>query len=347
MKCSLSLLLFALAAMLAITMASPAQTVSGYHVSQRFELGGDGGWDYVTFDASAHRLYIARATRVMVVDADSGKLAGELPGTNGVHGVALVSKLGRGVTSNGRDNTATVFDLTTLKPIATVKTGEKPDALLYDQVSGHVFIFNGASNSATVIDPEKAEVVATIALPGRPETGVSDGKGKVFVNLEDIAHIAVIDTKSNAVVDKWRLDGCEEPTGLALDKKNRRLFSGCHNKAMPIVNADNGKQLATLPIGQGVDAVAFDPETQLAFSSNGEGTLTVVHEDSPDTFSVVENVQTQPGAKTMALDPKSHNIYLVTAKFEPATPPSADAPRPKRTMVPGSFVVIVMGTSKL
>jgi DNA-binding beta-propeller fold protein YncE len=335
----------ALAAVSIMSMAGTAQTASGYHVAKTFQIGGDGGWDYVNFDATSHRLYIARATRVMVVDVESGKLVGELPDTNGVHGVAIVSKLGRGVTSNGKDNSATIFDLNSLKPIATVKTGEKPDAILYDKFSGFVLTFNGGSNSATVIDVEKAEAVATIALPGRPETGVSDGNGKVYLNLEDIAHIVVIDMKANKVVSDWKLEGCEEPTGLAMDKKNHLLFSGCHNQVMPILNADSGKQLATLPIGKGVDAVAFDHETQLAFSSNGEGTLTVVHEDSPEKFSVVENVQTQPGAKTMSLDPKSHNIYLVSAKFEPAPPATADTPRPKRKMIPDSFVVLVMGKS--
>jgi DNA-binding beta-propeller fold protein YncE len=342
----ISLLYFAAcAAVLIMSIAGAAQTASGYHVAKTFEIGGDGGWDYVNIDGSSNRLYIARATRVMVVDVASGKLVGELPDTNGVHGIAIVSKLGRGVTSNGKDNSATIFDLKTLKPIATVKTGEKPDAILYDKSSGYVLTFNGGSNSATVIDVEKAEAVATIALPGRPETGVSDGEGKVFLNLEDIAHIVEIDMKADKVVSDWKLEGCEGPTGLAMDKKNRILFSGCHNQAMPILNADSGKQLATLPIGKGVDAVAFDPETQLAFSSNGEGTLTVVHEDSPDQFSVVETVQTQPGAKTMSLDPNSHNIYLVSAKYEPAPLATADTPRPKRKMIPDSFFVLVMGKS--
>ncbi len=343
MKRSLFFLLTAFAAVLVMSIAGAAQTTSGYHVAKTFEIGGDGGWDYVNIDAPSNRLYIARATRVMVVDVESGKLVGELPGTNGIHGVALVSKLGRGVTSNGKDNSATIFDLNTFKPIATVKTGEKPDAILYDKFSGYVLTFNAGSNSATVIDVEKAEAVATIALPGRPETGVSDENGKVFLNLEDIAHIVVIDMKENKVVSDWKLEGCEEPTGLAMDRKNHRLFSGCHNQVMPILNADSGVQLATLPIGKGVDAVAFDPETQLAFSSNGEGTLTVVHEDSPNKFSVVENVPTQPGAKTMSLDPKSHNIYLVSAKYDQTPPATADTPRPKRKMIPDSFFVLVMG----
>ena len=345
MKRSIFFLLAAFAAVLVMSIAGSAQTTSGYHVAKTFEIGGGGGWDYVNFDASSSRLYIARSTRVMVVDVESGKLVGELPGTNGIHGVALVSKLGRGVTSNGKDNSATIFDLKTLKPIATVKTGEKPDAILYDTFSGFVLTFNAGSNSVTVIDVEKAEVIATIALPGRPETGVSDGDGKVFLNLEDIAHIVVIDMKANKVVSDWKLEGCEEPTGLAMDRKNRLLFSGCHNQVMPILNADSGKQLATLPIGKGVDAVAFDPETQLAFSSNGEGTMTVVHEDSPEKFSILENVQTQPGAKTMSLDPKSHKIYLVSAKYEPVPPVTADTPRPKRKMIPDSFFVLVMGKS--
>jgi len=345
MKRTLLLQFAALAAVPIMSIAGAAQTASGYHVAKTFQIGGDGGWDYVNIDASSHRLYIARATRVMVVDVESGKLVGELPDTNGVHGVAIVSKLGRGVTSNSKDNSATIFDLNSLKAIATVKTGEKPDAILYDKFSGFVLTFNGGSNNATVIDVEKAEAVATIALPGRPETGVSDGNGKVFLNLEGIAHIVVIDLKANKVVSDWTLEGCEGPTGLAMDRKNHLLFSGCHNQVMPILNADSGKQLATLAIGKGVDAVAFDPETQLAFSSNGEGTLTVVHEDSPEKFSVVESAQTQPGAKTMSLDPSSHNIYLVSAKFEPAPPATADTPRPRRKMIPDSFVVLVMGKS--
>jgi DNA-binding beta-propeller fold protein YncE len=338
-------ILAALAAVSAMPIEGAAQNASGYHVAKTLQIGGEGGWDYVNFDPSSNRLYIARATRAMVVDVESGKLIGEIPDTNGIHGVAIVNKLGRGVTSNGKDNSATIFDLNTLKPIATVKTGEKPDAILYDKFSGYVLTFNGGSNTATVIDVEKVEHVATIELPGRPETGVSDGNGKVYLNLEDIAHIVVIDMKTDKVVSDWKLEGCEEPTGLAMDRKNRVLFSGCHNQVMPILSADSGKQLATLPIGKGVDAVAFDPGTQLAFSSNGEGTLTVVHEDSPEKFSVVENVQTQPGAKTMTLDPESHNIYLVSAKYEQTPQSTADTPRPKRKMIPNSFFVLVMGKS--
>jgi outer membrane protein assembly factor BamB len=293
------------------TLLLHAQNPSHYKVSRRVTLGGEGGWDYLTFDTAAQRLYIARATRVMVIDVGSGKQVGEIPKTNGVHGIALMHKLGRGITSNGKEDSATLFDLKTVAPIATIKTGGKPDAILFDQFSGLVLTFNGKSNDTTLIDPEKATVVGAIALPGRPETGVSDGKGKVFVNLEDKNLIAVINIASRKLLASWPLAGCDEPTGLAMDVANRRLFSGCHNGVLVVVDADSGRNVQKLAIGNGVDAAAYDSSTGLVFTSNGEGNISVIQQEGPDKYSSLANVATQKGAKTMALDASKHIVYSV------------------------------------
>jgi hypothetical protein len=247
----------------------------------------------------------------MVIDVDSGKQVGEIPNTNGVHGVALMHKLGRGITSNGKEDSATLFDLKTLTPIAEVKTGGKPDAILFDKFSGLVLTFNGKSNDATLIDPEKGAVVGTIALPGRPETGVSDGTGRVFVNLEDKNLIAVIDVASRKALASWPLIGCDEPTGLAMDAANRRLFSGCHNGVLVVVDADSGRNVQKLAIGNGVDAVAYDKKAGLIFTSNGEGNISVIQQEGPDKYTSFANVTTQQGAKTMALDADKHVVYSV------------------------------------
>jgi DNA-binding beta-propeller fold protein YncE len=315
----------------------------GYHLINTYKLGGDGGWDYLAMDSSARRLYISRATHVMVIDADSGKPVGDIPDTPGVHGIALAPELGRGFISNGREGTVTIFDLKTLKAITKVKAGENPDAILYDPASKRVFAFNGRSHDATAIDAAGGTVVGTIKLEGKPEFAASDGKGEIFVNIEDKSQIDAIDPNKLEVKASWPLAPCHEPSGLALDRKNRRLFAGCDNKMMAVVDADTGKVVATAPIGDGVDANAFDPGTGLAFASCGEGVLTVVHEDSPAKFSVVDNVPTQQGARTMALDEKTHNVYLVTATFGPPPAPTADNPHPRRTILPDSFVVLVFG----
>lgn len=279
----------------------------------------------------------------MVVDPYKGSVIGDIPDTAGVHGIALAQDLGKGFTSNGRDNSVTVFDLKTLKETAKLKIeGENPDAILYDAASQRVFTFNGRSKNATVIDAGKGAVVATLPLDGKPEFGVADGKGMVYVNIEDKSEVTVIDAKKAEVVKSWPLAPCEEPSGLAMDQKHRRLFAGCHNRMMVVVDADSGKVIATPAIGQGVDANAFDPDLQLAFSSNGDGTLTVVHEDSPDKFSVVENAVTQRFARTMALDTGNHDVYEVTAEIEEA-PPAKEGERPRRTMKAGTFTLLVVG----
>jgi YVTN family beta-propeller protein len=315
---------------------------TGYHVVKQYKLGGDGGWDYLTIDPKARRVYISRSTHVMVVDADSGALAGDIPGTSGVHGIALVPELNKGFTSNGRDSTVTIFDLKTLKVLKQVPVGKNPDAIIYDAASKRVFTFNGASKDATAIDPQSETVAGTIALDGRPEFAVSDENGHIFANLEDKSEVLELDPRKLSVVARWPLAPGEEPTGLALDRKHHRLFVGCANKLMVVMNADNGKVITSLPIGDGVDATGFDAETGLAFSSNGEGTLTVVREESPEKFSVMENVPTQKGARTMTLDPKTHSVFVVSAEFGPTPAPTAERPRPRPSIVPGSFTLLVL-----
>ena len=326
-----------------LLMAAVAASAPGYHIVQTWKLGGEGGWDYLKVDSEARRLYISRATKVVVIDADSGKAVGEIPDTPGVHGIALVPEVGKGFTSNGREDMVSVFDLNTLKTLTKIKVGNRPDAIWYDSASKRVFTFNAGSKDATAIDPAKAEVVGKIPLGGKPEFAASDGKGTVFVNLEDKNELFALDADKLTVKERWPLPGCDEPSGLAMDQKNRRLFVGCGNKVMPIVNADNGKILATLPIGDGVDATAFDDQTGLAFASCGEGVLTVVREESPDKFSVAENVKTQKGARTMAVDSKTHQVYTVTAQFGPPPAPTAAQPHPRPAILPDSFVVLVLG----
>jgi DNA-binding beta-propeller fold protein YncE len=316
---------------------------SGYHVTKKVKVGGEGFWDYLNVDSDARRLYISRGTHVMVLDADSLESVGDIPDTQGVHGIALAPELGRGFTSNGRANSVTIFDLKTLKALGEVKTGQNPDAIIYDPASRRVFTFNGRSGDSTAIDAASGTVARTIALDGRPEFAVADGKGHVYANLEDKSMVVAIDSQKLTVESRWSLAPGEEPSGMAMDRDHRRLYSGCHNKMMAVMDADNGKVVATPSIGEGVDANAFDPGTSLAFSSNGDGTLTVVHQDSPDKYTVLDNVPTQRGARTMALDLKTHNVYLVAAEFGPRPTPTADQPRPRPSIVPGSFTVLVVG----
>ena len=341
MRTSLSSVLFVCVLVLLASLALAAGS-SGYHVAKKTVLGGDGGWDYLTVDAKARRVYISRSTHVMVVDADTAAVVGDIPGTNGVHGIAIASDLDKGFTSNGRDNNATIFDTKTLKVLGTAPTGKNPDAIIYDPASKRVFTLNGGSNDATAIDARTGTVAGTVALGGRPEFAQADEKGHVFVNIEDKSEIVQFDANKLTVENRWKLAPGDGPSGLAIDRKHRRLFSVCSNKLMVVVNADTGAVVTTLPIGQGTDAAGFDPETGFAFSSNGEGTLTVVHEDSADKYSVVDTVPTQARARTMALDTKTHQVFSVTAEF--GTPPAATAqqPRPRAPMVPGTFTLLTL-----
>lgn len=318
--------------------AAPAAGPSGYHVVKSFPVPGEGGWDYITVDSAARRLYVSHSTHVVVFDTDTYAVVGDIPDTQGVHGIALAPDLGRGFVSNGRANTATIFDLQTLKTISTVQTGTNPDAIAYEPVTKRVFTFNGRSGDATAINASDGTVLGTIALGGKPEFAAADGKGTIYVNIEDKSELVHIDAQKLTVMHRWPLAPCKEPSGLAMDQKNRRLFAGCDNEMMAVVDADSGKVIATPKIGGGVDANGFDPGANLAFSSNGEaGTLTVVHEDSPDKFTVVEDVPTKKSARTMGLDLKTHNIFLPAADFDP---PAQGERRPK--MKPGSFVILVL-----
>ncbi|HWX93763.1 MAG TPA: hypothetical protein VNY29_14120 [Terriglobales bacterium] len=340
MKKNGSLVAMLIVVLLAVAVAASAP---GYHIVNTWKLGGEGGWDYLKIDSEGRRMYISRATKVVVIDADSGRPVGEIADTQGVHGIALAREFGKGFTSNGRENTVSVFDIESLKTLNKVKVGNRPDAILYDPATKRIFTFNAGSQDATAVDAAKGEVVGTIPLGGKPEFAASDGKGTVFVNLEDKNQLFALDAKVLTVKERWPLPGCDEPSGLAIDAKNRRLFVGCGNKVMPIVNADNGKVLATLPIGEGVDATAFDDSSGLAFASCGEGVLTVVSEDSPDKFSVAENVPTERGARTMALDSKTHQVYTVTAKFGPPPAATAQQPHPRPSILPDTFMVLVLG----
>lgn len=325
--------------------SSLAATAGGQRAAvQRWPIGGSGGWDYLTFDGSARRLYVTRGDRVVVVDGDSGKPAGEIAATDGVHGVALAPALGRGFTSNGRSNSITVFDLKSLKTIQTIAVdAQVPDAILYDDFSKRVFTFNGRSANASAFDGASGTAAGTIALSGKPEFAVSDGSGRVYVNIEDKSELAVIDPKSLKVVATWPLHDCEDPTGLAIDVARRRLFSVCQNGKMIVSDSADGRQVASMPIGKGPDGAAFDRERSLIYSSNGEGSLTVVHEDDADHFSVVDTIATQKSARTLALDPKTHRVFLAAASFGEPPAPTAEQPRPRPPMQADSFVILVVG----
>lgn len=310
---------------------------SGYQVVKTVPIPGDGFWDYVGVDSSARRIYISHGTKVVVVDADSFAVVGEIPDTQGVHGIAIAPDLGKGFTSNGRAGNVTIFDLKSLQTLGTVKTGDNPDAIAYDAVSKRVFTFNGRSKDFTAINAADGSVVATVPLGGKPEFAAVDGKGKIFVNIEDTSELVEIDAQNIKVLHRWPLKPCESPSGLAMDQRNRRLFAGCENKMMAIVDADSGKVIATPPIGEGVDATAYDPGTGYALSSNGEGTLTVIKADGPDKYSVLDNVPTKRSARTMGLDVKTHNVVLPAADF---LPPKEGERRGQ--MKPDSFVLVVV-----
>jgi DNA-binding beta-propeller fold protein YncE len=320
------------------TFAAPQ--AGTYHVIRRLPVGGEGSWDYLKVDSDTHRLYLSRGTHVMIVDEVSGKVIGDIPETKGVHGVALAPELGKGYTSNGGDASVTVFDLKTLKPVATIKTtGDNPDSIIYDPQTKRVFTFNGRSANATAIDAAEDKVVGTVALGGKPEEPALDGKGNVFVNIEDKSSLVEFDAKTLVVKSTWPLAPCEGPSALAFDSAHHRLFAAC-DKLLTVVNADTGKVVATPPIGGDPDGDGFDPATGLVFASCREGLVTVIHQDSADKYSVVGNVTTQFGTRTMTLDPKTHHIFTVTADFKAAPPPTPENPRPRPQTIDGSFVIL-------
>ena len=321
-----------------ILAAIPAFAQKQFKVVDRVKLGGEGGWDYLTYEKEGGRLFITRGSHVMVVDSKTLKVAADIPDLSGIHGVALAPELNRGFISNGGDNTVTIFDLKTLKKLDSVKVGERPDAILYEPFSKHVFTFNARSHDSTVVDAASGKVLGTVPLGGKPEFPASDGKGKLYVNIEDKSQIAEVDVSKMAVLNTWSIAPCQEPSALAFDVEHHRLFSGCDNKMMAVVDSDSGKVVTTVPIGEGVDAGRFNVKTKEIFMSCGEGVLTIIHQDSPDKYSVKQNLQTVRGARTMALDKDNDVAYLVTAQRED----KLAAPGQRPALVPGSFELIVV-----
>ena len=324
-----------------IHAAPRSEGSSGYKLAEKVKLGGTGGWDYLEVDSPTHRVFISRSTHVIVFDPAQGKIVGDIPDTQGVHGIAIADDLNRGFTSNGRSANSAMFDLASLKVLGTATTDKDPDAIIFDPFSKRAFTFNGDSNSATAIDGSSGSAVGTVALGGGPEFGATDGKGNIFVNLEDKSALVKFDAKTLKVENTWPLAPCQSPSGLAIDAKNEILVVGCHNKLMTFVDGNSGKIIGTVPIGQGVDANRFDPVTGYAFASCGDGTLTIAHEDSPTQFSPVETIQTQRGARTMALDYSNHAVYLVSADFGPAPAATPENPRPRPAILPDTFSLLV------
>ena len=337
-----SLALGILAAIVPVLATPAALAQADYKVQQQWKIGGDGGWDYLALDSASHLLYISRGNRVLIVDPSTGKQTGEIDGFKGTHDIVFDAKNKYGYISDGGSNQVAVFDRASHQVMQTIPAGTGPDGEVYEPVTKTAWAFNGHSDNATVIDTDTNKAIATVALPGKPEFPVADGKGTIFDNIENKSEIVRIDARTHKVTAVWPLAPCESPSGLAIDTVHRRLFSVCDNQKMAIVNADTGKVIATPTIGDGPDADRFDARKQLAFSSNGDGTLTIVHEDSPDKFSVVQNVATKRGARTLEIDSKTGKVYLVTADFGPKPAPTAGNPHPRPAILPGTFEVIVV-----
>jgi len=325
-----------------LALVTPSQAATSYHLTKTIPVGGDGGWDYLSVDSAGRRLYVSHGTKAIVIDLDKEEVVGQIEDTPGIHGVAIAADLGKGFSSNGRENKVSIVDLKTLKTLSKVETGQNPDAIIYNPATQEVYAFNGRGNSASVIDAKADKVVQTIALQGKPEFAVADtNAGRVYVNLEDKSEVAVIDAGSHKVTATWPLAPGEEPSGMAFDPAHHRLFIGCGNKLMVMMDSESGKVVAKVPIGDHVDANAFDQKEQLAFSSTGEGIVTVAHEDGPDKLTVVQTLKTEPGAKTMTLDPKTRKIYLGAAKYEAPGEKSSSGGKKRPSIVPGSFKVLV------
>jgi DNA-binding beta-propeller fold protein YncE len=321
-----------------------AQTArSGYRIADKIHLDGDGGWDYLVVDDSTSRLYVSHGTIVHVVDIKKNKVIATIPDTKGVHGIALARDFNKGFISNGKDTSVTVFDLKTLKVNTKIKvTGNNPDAILYDPFSQKVFTFNGRSSNSTVIDAKTDKVIGTINLPGKPEFSVTDGKGKIYVNIEDKSEVCQINPISLKIEKTWSVKPGKEPSGMAMDNDDHLLFIVCSNKLMIVLDMYSGKVISSIEIGEGVDGVAFDPALKRIYSSNGDGTLTVVKKENKNTFSVLENFLTQKGARTISLSAKTHRIYLPVAKYEAPPPATSENPHPRPTAKPGTFTVLVV-----
>jgi len=314
-----------------------AQSSSSYHVTHTYTLGGDGSWDYIVPDPPHHRLFIARQTRVMVVDEDSGTLLGEVTGIQGAHGTALAEATGHGFATSGNDQSVVMFDLKTFKALGRIPAAEDADAIVYDSASNRVFTLNGDAHSSTVIDPRAGTLITNIPLGGKPEYGASAGDGKVYANLTDTSEVVEIDAKTATVTRRWPTAPCKQPVAMAIDTAHHRLFSGCRSGLMAVSDYQAGKVVATLPIGTGVDGAGYDAASGNAFASNANGTLTVIHQDSADQYHVAENVETPQGARNMGLDPANHRVYIVSAKFGPVPAGGRRGP-----VLPGSFTLMVI-----
>ena len=313
------------------------QQSSSYRIAHTYMLGGEGGWDYIVPDPPNHRLFIARENRVMVVDEDSATLLGEITGIQGAHGTALVPDTGHGFATSGNDESVVMFDLKTLKVLGRILAAEDADAIIYDGASNRVFTFNGDAHSSTVIDPQAGTLITNIPLGGKPEYGASAGDGKVYANLTDTSEVVEIDAKTATVTRRWPTAPCKQPVAMAIDTTHHRLFSGCRSGVMAISDYQASKVVATVPIGKGVDGAGYDPVSGDAFASNADGTLTVIHQDAPDQYHVVENVQTPQGSRNMGLDPSNHRLYIVSAKFGPAPAGARRGP-----ILPGTFTLMVI-----
>ena len=329
-----------IAAVCVLSVAALAQSSAPYSITKTYTLGGDGFWDYVVPDPPNHRLFVARQTRVMVVDEDSGKLLGEVQGINGAHGTAVVADTGHGFATASGDKAVVMFDLKTFAQLAKIPAAEDADAIIYDAASQRVFSFNGDANNSTVIEPREGKRVTDIALGGKPEYGASAGDGMVYVNLVDKNEVVEIDAKAATVTRRWSTEPCKQPVAMAIDTAHSRLFSGCRSGVLAVSDYKAGKVVATAPIGMGVDGSGYDSATGNVFTSNGEGTLTVIHEDSPDKYTVVQNLATSAGSRNMGLDPTTHKIFVVTAKF------GQPAPGARRgAVLPDSFGLFVIQRS--
>lgn len=334
-----------LLAILAVLGISSSLFAQQYKITGQIPIEGSGGWDYAYVDSANRQLYVTHSTEVQVVDLNTEKPTAKITGMKRLHGVATADELNRGFLSDGGDNVVVIFDLKTNAILQRVKVGTNPDAILYDATTQHIFAFNGRSNDATAINAKDGTVAGTVDLGGKPEFAVSDGKGFIYDNIEDKSEIVKLDAKNLKIASRWPLKGCDEPSGLAIDTGAHRLFAVCGNNTMAVVDYDSGKVVASVPIGEGPDAAVWDADKKLAFSSNGEGTLTIAKPDGADKYSVVQIVKTERSARTMALDPKTHKIYLPAAQFGPAPPPTQDNPHPRPSIVPGSFHLVVVSPS--
>ena len=330
-----------------ILLGSAALGDEAYKFLNEIPIGGDGGWDILTIDSSANRLYLSHATKVVIVDLNKNNVVGEIADTPGVHAFVAVAEVGRGFSSNGKESKSSVVDLATLKTVSKIDTGQNPDAIVYEPRHREVYVFNHTGNSATVIDAKSATITATIQLGGSPEFAAVDEKtGRVYCNIEDKSEVAVIDTTKHEVVARWPITPGEEPSGIALDAAHHRLFAGCHNKMMIMLDTGTGKVVGNVPIGAGVDGCAFDDSTQLAFASCGDGTTTIAKEETPQKLTVIQTLKTERGARTMALDPKTHRIYLPSAQFQPPPSPAPGASPARPMIVSNTLKLLVYGPSE-